>query len=359
MDATTVRRAVWDRAAAQHGLVTIAQLRQIGLSHDDVAHLVQRRDLDRLCVGVVRVPGAPPTDAQRLMAAVLSAGRFAALSHTSALAYWGVRGFRSDPLHVSRHRDDGDRALPGVTVHEVRDLPLEHIRALGGIPVVSPPLALLQLSGMRGCSDARLALAIDAAWNDRLVSYTGLVAIQRRMSKRGRGGLVRFRRIIEARGPQYVPPASNLEGRFIEILSRAGRAPLRRQVDLGDHEHWIGRVDLCDPALPLVVEVQSERFHSGLTATEHDRRRRAELEAAGYEVVEVTDEEIFHRPDIAVAKVDCGRDRARARRKKVSGPDDGLPGSINPGQKPGLAHPSQTGLLLQGHDAQDVCAVGR
>jgi hypothetical protein len=162
-------------------------------------------------------------------------------------------------------------------------------------------------------TDGRLERAIDAAWSDRLVSYSTLRAIDERMSRQGRGGLTRFRRLVAERGPAYVPPASNLESRFAELLARAGVRPMRRQIDCSDEQGWIGRVDFRDEGLPTVVEVQSERFHRGLTAERSDLERLRRLRATGFEVVEITDVDLFHRPQWVLSEV--GQARARARRR--------------------------------------------
>lgn len=178
---------------------------------------------------------------------------------------------------------------------------------------MSPALALLQLAGMRSCGVGRLGRAIDAAWSDRIVSYRSLQAMHAQMSARGRAGLRVFRSLVEERGPDYVPPASNLEARVEEILARAGRRTLRRQVDTGDGEHWIGRVDFRNDLSPVILEVQSERFHTGLTARREDVARIAALRRAGFEVVEVTDVDVYHRPHIVLSAVDAARARAARR----------------------------------------------
>jgi very-short-patch-repair endonuclease len=89
---------------------------------------------------------------------------------------------------------------------------------------------------------------------------------------------------------------------------------MRRQVDCSGDDGWIGRVDFRDTVAPLVVEIQSERFHRGLTRERSDDERLARLAASGLEVVEITDVELFQRPHEVLAKVDAGRARALARR---------------------------------------------
>jgi very-short-patch-repair endonuclease len=69
----------------------------------------------------------------------------------------------------------------------------------------------------------------------------------------------------------------------------------RRQVDLGG-EHWTGRVDFLHEVEPLVVEVQSERYHSALVDREADQRRLDALRANGFRVLEITDTLIWSDP---------------------------------------------------------------
>jgi very-short-patch-repair endonuclease len=66
-------------------------------------------------------------------------------------------------------------------------------------------------------------------------------------------------------------------------------------VDLG-HDAWIGRVDFVHRANKIVIEVQSERFHAALSSRRDDAVRFERLRAAGFTVVEVWDEEVWHRP---------------------------------------------------------------
>lgn len=296
--------------AAQHGLITSAQARGLGLTTDDIGHRVERGEWVRRTRHVLAATAGSDTTHRRLMLQALDAGASSAISHTTALAHWGVRGFVADPIHVTRHRDHLDHKVAGAILHEVRYLPWDQIRVLEGIPVIVPAIALLQLAGMAVHRD-RLARAIDAAWADRLVSHATLTAAIDRMSRRGRRGLTRFRELVDERGAAYVPPASNLESRFVQLLDGAGLPPMRRQVDSGDGVRWIGRVDFRAEDCPLIVEVQSERFHRGLLAERDDLARFEGLRATGFVVVTVTDTDLFHRPADVVEHVAAGRAQAR------------------------------------------------
>ncbi len=109
-----------------------------------------------------------------------------------------------------------------------------------------------------------------------------------------------MRRVLDERGFDYHPPQSNLEQRVLRILSDAQIAA-RPQVDLGD-DRWTGRVDfLVEPN--IVIEVQSERYHTSLTDRRQDEARHARLSAAGFAVIEVWDREVFEQPWTIIERV--------------------------------------------------------
>ena len=57
----------------------------------------------------------------------------------------------------------------------------------------------------------------------------------------------------------------------------------------------------------MIVEVQSALFHSGLVDAARDAERLARLRRAGWIVIEVTDEEVWHRKAEVVARVRAAR----------------------------------------------------
>ena len=121
-----------------------------------------------------------------------------------------------------------------------------------------------------------------------------------------------LRAILDERGDDYVPPASGLEGRFAEIVSDASLPPMDRQIDLGD-DAWRGRVDFHDRELRLIVEVDSEKYHTALSDVEADRLREEGLRRAGFTVVRVSDFQVFQRPWEVIASVRSARSKARRR----------------------------------------------
>jgi very-short-patch-repair endonuclease len=303
-------------AADQHGVVSVEQSIQAGFDRWQRRDLVDGRRWEHSTPSVLRLVGAPATTAQRAMAAVLDAGPSAALSSTSAAAWWGIPGNLLDPLQVVSRRGHVHRPGRATARHEPVLLPPHHVVTLDGVPTVVPARALFEVAGTRRRGAElpwwveRMERMVDTAWSMRLVSGSTLHRMLDELAQRGRPGIRVMRQVLAERGVEHVPPASGLEARVAQLLRKAGLPELRRQVDVGDEGGWIGRVDFRAVDRPLIVEVQSERFHRSLIDAQLDAQRIDRLTRAGFEVVEVTDVEVWHQPDVVVRKVAAGWDRA-------------------------------------------------
>lgn len=285
----------WDRelaalAAEQHAVIGTWQARAIGVSADQLYRLRRGPDWVGRSPRVLALAGAPETDEQRLMAAMLDASPGAAIAGPSAAAMWGVPGFRIEPIHVVRHKGISRRPSTLAIVHEVVDLLPAHLKVISGITVISPARVVCELAGTH---PQRAERVLDRFWSERLLDGRTFRRTVGELAASGRAGSTFIRELDAARGPGYIPPASGVEARFMEIT----HDPWIRQVDLGDEE-WCGRVDFKHPTLPIVVEVQSERYHASLVDRAADAVRIARLEATGLVVVEVCDTDVFHRPAV-------------------------------------------------------------
>lgn len=287
-------------AATRHGVTTRRELRAHGASREQLRLLWSSRQWEPASREVLVRRGSPDTTARRLCIAVLDVGPPSALGHLSGARWWGLAGCALWPLHVTT-TIGSRRALPASTrLHRVRTLPAEWTTVLDGVPIARPELIALQLFAI--CREERAEVLVDRLWSMRLLSGPSVERFVDALGRRGRNGAAGLRRYLELRGPGYVPPDSGLEHRFARIMAEAG-IPMRRQVDVGDHRRWTGRVDSHHSTLPLVVEIQSERYHRALVDRERDRVRIAALRAAGFCVVEVTDVEVWTRPQDVVARV--------------------------------------------------------
>jgi very-short-patch-repair endonuclease len=296
----TVLDALFRVSESRHGLALLESALELGLTRLQVRTLAQVGRIELVTARVLRSPGSPRTDRQRVLAAVLDAAPDGCASGSTAAALWGVAGYRLFPVHVARPRGATGRRTSLAILHELRALPPHHIRLYDGIPVLGPERTVVDLC--RTEHPARAGRTLDDLWRRRLLSGRSVRALVDELSIQGRGGLRVVRELLDQRGDDYVPPASNLEARFGKVIADAGLPAMRRQVDSGD-DRWVGRVDFRADAVPLIVEVQSETYHSSLTDQEDDEARLAALRAAGFVVAEVTDWQVWHRPSEVIDAV--------------------------------------------------------
>lgn len=291
-------------AERQFGVVTRGQATACGLDADAIARRIAGGVWDEPRPNVLRVRGAPRSDAQALATAMLAAGPGAAISHTAAAWWWGVPGFGPRPVHVTRSRRDGTRPVRGL--HQTRVWPEHHRVRRNGLWVTSPARTVADLAGM--VHPARVERAADRLWIDRHLSGEELAIVLDELRGRGRRGVSVLRQLVLDRGPGYVPPESSLERRFHRYLADAGEPPLERQVVICDDDGPIGRVDAVDRERRIVFEIDSDRHHTSVVDRRADAERDARLRRAGYEVVRIT-ERLLDVPYLTVAAVHDARRR--------------------------------------------------
>jgi len=298
-------------AASQHGVVSRRQLSECRLTSKSVRHAVASGRLAWVSPRVLTVVGSPDTPLSRLAAAALDASDAVLALHT-AMALWGVPGWELEPAHLLTTRTP-HRGSPHLgIVHSTVRLPERDIGEVHGLKVTTPVRTLVDLSGR--LHPAKVADLCDDLLRRRLMSLeTFHLSVGDLPQSGGIGGFALLRSLATERPLGYRPTGSKLERRFEEILERAGEVPFERQVELGDDEGWIGRVDFADRDLKVVVEVQGETFHSSLTDRRRDAGRFRRLRAAGWIVVEVTEDEIFRRPELVLERVRAARAFARSQ----------------------------------------------
>ena len=282
-----------DLSERQHGAVAIYQVNDLGATRNQLAHLTESCQWERVTINVLRRAGSSRTRGQLVMMGVLDAGRNAALSHRPVAAWWRLRGFTLGDLEVMRLRDTNSTPARLVTaIHEPRFFPRHHRTVLNGVPVTVPSRIPFDLAATQPWLAEK---ALDRAWSANLVSYTSITRMLRELAIRGRPGITLMRELIEARGPDYRPNDTNLEDRFQQLAREAGWDDLERQCQILGRE-WLGRVDFLSRRRRVVIEVDSAFCHGALIDRRLDAARRRALEAEGYVVVSFTDTEIWFDP---------------------------------------------------------------
>src|ERR1043165_9582609 len=94
-------RELAELARRQHGVVGRRQLMDRGWSEGAVDKRIRGGRLHRLNAGVYGVGPRVATKQGWWMAAVLASGPYALLSHQTAAALWGIRGYSGGAIHVT------------------------------------------------------------------------------------------------------------------------------------------------------------------------------------------------------------------------------------------------------------------
>jgi very-short-patch-repair endonuclease len=286
-----IGRAVARVAARQFGVITRAQLLDIGLSPSAISRRLADGRLHRIHRGIYLVghPVAPPGALE--MAALLACGDDAVLSHTSAAARWGFASAGED-VHVTvsgRHRDH----LDGVRVHCVRSLSTTEVRRRHGLPVTSPARTLLEMAEEVPLEELERAVAEGRRLG---LARDGELEAQLDRSP-GRHGVKPLRSLLKREaGPAFT--RSQAEQRLLKLIRNARLPSPRCNVPAAGHE-----VDFLWPEQKLVVEIDGYAFHRSRTAFETDRRRDADLQLAGYRVLRITWRRLVEEPEAVVAQI--------------------------------------------------------
>jgi very-short-patch-repair endonuclease len=270
-------QSLWKLAREQHGVVARAQLLESGLGADGIKHRVARGRLHPVRRGVYAVGRRDLGREGRWMAAVLSCGPSAVLSHGSAAALWQIGAERQLEISVLV-----DRRRPGIVIHRRRELRATTHR---GIPVTPPIDTLVDLAAT--LDDARLEAAVNEADKRDLCDPERLrEALDAMPARPGVGAL---KRILDRR--TFTLTDSELERRFLAVAHRAGLPkPLTQQYLNGF------RVDFYWPDLKLVVETDGLRYHRTPAQQTRDLIRDQAHSAAGLRPLRFSRAQVRHEP---------------------------------------------------------------
>jgi very-short-patch-repair endonuclease len=290
-------RAVLRLALRQHGVVSLAQLRSLGLSSSGVRNRRAAGRLRRVHQGVYSVDVSELSVSARYMAAVLACGPGAALSHRSAADLWDLRACERRRIDVTVPARAG-RSRVGIEVHRAAGLEAADVQSVHAIPCTSVARTLMDLAEV---VDRRsLERALDQAEVLRLFD---LRALQEAMGRAGRRhGRSLLEQVLAEHAIGSTLTRRELEERFLALCDRA-RLPRPRvnlYVALPPDEFVI---DFAWPEQRVAVETDSHRFHGGRAAFERDRRRDQRLSVAGWRPLRFTWRHVVRHPEEVAATV--------------------------------------------------------
>ena len=299
-------QAIAARARLQHGVITLSQLRELGLSASAVRSRVATGRLHRLHRGVFVAGHVPLTRKGRYMAAVLACGPGAALSHRYAADLRGLRGSDRAAIDVTSPCRAGRRHA-GIDVHSGATLVDRDVDVVHGIPCTSFARTLLDLASVvdrrgleRACDQAEVLEIFDLRAIEDVLARAG--------GHRGVGALhaVRQQHMIGT-----TLTRSALEEQFLALC----RGNAIEQPEVNGHVAVPATdgftADFVWRRASLVVETDGRETHGTARAFEQDRRRDALLALAGWRVVRFTWQQVLGEPD-HVARVVRGLIARRA-----------------------------------------------
>jgi very-short-patch-repair endonuclease len=275
-------KASWALASKQHGVVARSQLLALGFSPDAIKHRIAKGRLHPLWRGVYAFGRRDIDRRGRWMAAVLSCGPAALLSHRSAAALWSL--LPPTPTLEVAIPSSAVRRRPGIRIYRRSWLTAENRRLVDGIPVTDPVSTLIDLAA--GAGRVQLERAINEADRLDLIDPEALRAAIDPVPRRP--GLGRLRALLD----RYTATDSGLERRFLSLVRSTGLPPPKTQARVGGF-----RVDFFWPQLGLVVETDGLRYHRTPAQQANDRQRDQVLAAAGLSTLRFAEAQVRLEPD--------------------------------------------------------------
>jgi very-short-patch-repair endonuclease len=279
--------AIGALAERQHGVVSRAQLLELGLDRGAIVHRGKLGRLRPVHRGVYTIGHRLLTQDGRWMAAVLAYGPRAVLSHRAAAALWGMRVGTRVEVTVPA----GLRGRDGIQVYRAK-LPADERTTHRGIPTTTVPRTLLDLSAVVGRPHLRGALR--EAEQLRLTDPLSLHDLAERYPRRA--GLKAIKALLSEASIGAKIIRSELEERFQDFLIRAGLPLPQTNVAIEGYE-----VDCVWSEQRLIVELDGHATHSPTHAFEADRARDRRLGAAGWHVIRITWRQLVQEPELVEA----------------------------------------------------------
>jgi very-short-patch-repair endonuclease len=199
---------------------------------------------------------------------------------------------------------------PAVILHRVSELPSVDVTVLDGIPVTTAARTLIDLAAV--VDRDLLEEALDDALSRKLFSLRRLRWRMVAVGGSGRAGLPTLRSLVDARQGASAVPQSRFETRVLRLLKSA-KLPVpvvQHEVRLPDGASRF--LDFAYPDAWVAIEADSVRWHSGRAAWERDLERRNALTSMGWLVLHVTWQELTHRPQMVVNRVQAALRRSGA-----------------------------------------------
>ena len=292
-DQVGLDEAIARLATNQHAVLSLEQLRELGLSARAVQKRAAASSLHRIFRGVYSlVPRPLLTREGYWMAAVLACGDGAVLSHRTAADLLGLRPTNRAKIEVTVPCRSG-RRHKGIEIHRSVTLSPADITTERGIPCTTIARTTLDLASV---SPRRVVeRSLDQA--DAMQVFD-LLALNDQLARNPRHpGAPLLRSVLSEHYIGSTPTESELEEAFLTLTRRLGLPDptLQRWIDLGDGGPMI-RGDFVWYEERVIVETDGHRYHGTRQARERDPLRDQRAMLAGWRPVRTTWRQVMRRP---------------------------------------------------------------
>jgi hypothetical protein len=286
-------RAITSR---QHGVIARRQLRKVGLTDGGIDHWARNGRLIAVRRGVFALGHAELRREGFLLAALLSVGNDAVLSHRSGARLWGLRPWSGAFIEMTVRADRGQNVRTGLRIHKSTELEDWEITEEAGIPVTTPARTLLDLAAVVPAHHLRRA--VERAVQHELYDHRAILRVMAaHPRRRGSAALTALLDDLQDHGTAPVT-RSDLEALFLQLcLDHSLPRPQVNHLENGRE------LDFRWPVQRVVVETNGFAFHRTRSAFEDDHDKRLALEAAGWRVISLTWRQLTSRPEDVVQHV--------------------------------------------------------
>lgn len=297
--------------ARQHGVASVRQLQECGLSQRQIRHLQQSGAVELLLRGAYRVPSTPLDELSRC-AAVCLARPDVAIAGPTAGRLWGFRRLPPDRrIHVIAARASNPAIARWIVPYRTEAVHEHDIVDRGdGIRITSRARTALDLARWLGPDD--LLSVIEQAAHDGKASDAELLAVAADWLSPQRPWARFFLQALDRRLPGGAAE-SHPEVRVADALRAAGLRDLVRQHRIRLPGYGEARFDLAVPELCWAIEVDLHPSHRDTAGITSDARRDLAAQAVGWTTTRITERQYGSRFNETIAEIASHHSRLRLR----------------------------------------------
>jgi hypothetical protein len=294
-------RAAHELFVRQHGVASLSQLAQAGLSTRHVRRLVQEGALDSGLRGTYRSPSVPIDELSRC-AEVCLARPDVVVAGPTAGRVWGFRRLpRDQRVHIIGHPASNASIARWVVPYRtaaIRDVDI--VRRGDGIRVTSRARTAFDLTRWLTADD--LLSVIEQAMHDGTLTEFDLWDVAADWVTPGRPWTRAFVRQLQRRS--FGPPAeSHPEVRVAIALADAGVTGLVRQYAIDLPGYGRARFDLALPDLAWAIEIDVHPRHDETLGRSSDAHRDKCAAALGWLTSRISRSDYLDRFDTSIRRL--------------------------------------------------------